>query len=118
MLSLVFPFQESDQEVNGIFRNFFAYLQKSLCNFWNHIVDQVLSNGSWFFVQDFLFFGSEFFQIEFLLNLFLLFQIFFFLVLSIHLLFIFDNTLLILVLNDCRLFEFLFKPQWTILKST
>ena len=118
MFSYIFSLQESDQEIDGILRDFFAYLQKSLCNFWNHIVDQVLTNRSWFFIQDFLFFGSKFFQIEFLLNLFFFLQIFFLLALIVHFLFSFHGALLILILSDWSLFDFLLEPQWTILKST
>ncbi len=117
MLSHVFSLKESNQEINRIFWDVFAYLQKSLCNIRNHIVNQILTNGSWFFVENFLLFGCEFFQVEFLFNLFVLLHIFLLFILIVVILFIFGGTFLVLILNDISLFDFLLEPQRTILKS-
>ena len=112
----VFPFQKSNQKVNRVLWHFFAYFQKTLSNLWNHIVDQVLSNGSRFFVQDLLLFSCQFLQIKLLLKLFFLVHIFLLFIFFIFLFLGFRNTFFILILGHRRLFNFLLKSQGTILK--
>lgn len=68
-LFIVFPFKKSNQEVNRVLWYFLADLQKSFSDLRYDIVNQILSDGSWLFVQYFLFLLRKFLKIELLFDL-------------------------------------------------